>query len=287
MKPTPAVEALVDLALREDIGSGDLTSEFFLPPGQEGSARVVAREECVWAGGPVAACLLQKVSPSLQAHGLLEEGTHLVVGQAAMELSGPVAALLSAERTLLNFVQKLSGIATLTRRYIEALEGSATRLLDTRKTTPGWRELEKAAVAAGGGTNHRMGLYDQVMLKDNHLAALENDTGLLAARLREFRRLHPDIVIEIEADHPEQVQAFASLPEVDVILLDNMSPEVIRHCLSYRRAGLKFEASGGVTLETIRAYAATGVDFISVGALTHSAPSVDLGLDWGAAGGGK
>ncbi len=192
-----------------------------------------------------------------------------------MEIRGRAASVLTAERTALNFLQRLSGVATLTRQYVEAVRGTSARILDTRKTTPGWRALEKAAVAAGGGTNHRVGLYDMALVKDNHLAA-GTDLQKAIDRLRAER---PGVRVELEADTLDQVRGFLKLKGVDVILLDNMSLAELREAVSLRQGGLVFEASGGVNLETVRGIAETGVDFISVGAITHSARAVDLSLE--------
>jgi nicotinate-nucleotide pyrophosphorylase (carboxylating) len=175
----------------------------------------------------------------------------------------------------LNFIQRLSGVATITRRFVEAVAGTGAQILDTRKTTPGLRALEKAAVKAGGGRSYRMGLFDAVMVKDNHLLAHPG----LAAAIKEIRQKYPELLIEVEADSIEQVREFVQLEAINVILLDNMTPKEIRSCVELRRPGLKFEASGGVSLATVRAIAETGVDYISVGQLTHSAPSIDFSLE--------
>jgi nicotinate-nucleotide pyrophosphorylase (carboxylating) len=192
-----------------------------------------------------------------------------------IELSGFTRAILTGERVALNFIQRLSGIATLTGEFVEAVHGTGVTILDTRKTTPGLRALEKAAVKAGGGQNHRMGLYDGVMVKDNHLLARPE----LQEAICSIRRIYPDILIEVEADSIDQVRDFAKLNGVDVILLDNMSPDQLRACVSLRRPGLKFEASGGISLATVRQIAETGVDYISAGQLTHSARAIDFSLE--------
>lgn len=269
---------LIALALAEDIGGGDVTTEFFTDPARRARARIVAREACVLAGMAQAEEVFRRVDENLAVQVEHEDGAALAPGDVAMSISGRAASLLTAERTALNFLQRLSGVATLTRTYVEAIQGTSARILDTRKTTPGWRLLEKAAVAAGGGTNHRIGLHDMVMVKDNHLAA---GTGLeaLQASIRRAREARPGLRIEVEADTLEQVRQFLTLEGVDVILLDNMPPPVLREAVALRKPGVVFEASGGVTLATIRAIAETGVDFISVGALTHSARAVDLSME--------
>ena len=196
-------------------------------------------------------------------------------GDTVLEITGPTRSILTGERVALNFIQRLSGVATITRKFVDAVAGTGAEILDTRKTTPGLRALEKAAVKAGGARNHRLGLFDAVMVKDNHLLAHPD----LPAAIQEIRQEHPKLLIEVEADSIEQVRDFVRLEAIDVILLDNMSPEEIRKCVGLRRPGLKFEASGGVSLMTVRAIAETGVDYISVGQLTHSAPSIDFSLE--------
>jgi nicotinate-nucleotide pyrophosphorylase (carboxylating) len=269
---------LIALALAEDIGAGDVTSEYFTGPDRRAVARIVARQPCVLAGGGAAEEVFRRVDGSLEIRRDRQDGDRLETGEVAMTISGRAASLLTAERTALNFLQRLSGVATLTRQYVDAIRGTSARILDTRKTTPGWRLLEKAAVVAGGGENHRFGLYDMAMVKDNHLAA---GTRLddLQASIRKLRKERPEIRIELEADTLDQVRDFLTLEGVDVILLDNMPPPVLREAVALRKSGVLFEASGGVTLETIRAIAETGVDFISVGALTHSAKAVDLSME--------
>ncbi|MEO6785162.1 MAG: carboxylating nicotinate-nucleotide diphosphorylase, partial [Chthoniobacteraceae bacterium] len=207
------------------------------------------------------------------------DGTTLKPGDTALEISGPVRSILTAERTALNFIQQLSGVATLTRRFVDAVKPHRARILDTRKTTPGLRALEKAAVVAGGGTNHRFGLFDMVMVKDNHLA-VGATLAQLQENVRRFRSEHPGVRVEIEADRLDQVREFLTLDGVDVILLDNMTNAQLAEAVKLRGdCAVLLEASGGVTLETVNAIAATGVDFISVGALTHSAPAVDFSLE--------
>lgn len=270
---------LIDLALAEDIGPRDVTAEFFTAADRMTTARIVAREACIIAGTSVAEEVLRRVDRRIAAQILRADGANAAAGDVILTATGPARSLLTAERTMLNFLQRLSGVATLTRRYVEAIRGTGAAILDTRKTTPGWRRLEKAAVAAGGGTNHRIGLYDMVMVKDNHLAAGTSLPDLQAA-IGRVRKECPGLRIELEADTLDQVRDFAGLDGVDVILLDNMSLDELRQAVALRREGLQFEASGGVTLETVRAIAETGVDFISVGALTHSARAVDIAADF-------
>ena len=206
---------------------------------------------------------------------IARDGAQVHPDDTILLISGRTRSILTGERVALNFLQRLSGVATLTRAFVEAVKGTGAQILDTRKTTPGLRRLEKDAVAAGGGTNHRMGLFDAVMVKDNHLLAKPD----LPATIQALRKIHPDVLIELEADSLQQVREFVRLPGVDVILLDNMKPDEMRACVALRRPGLKFEASGGVNMQTVRSLAETGVDFISVGQLTHSASAIDFSLE--------
>ena len=265
----------VDNAIAEDVGTGDLTSLFFIPETRVSKGRIFAKEPCVVAGVEVVQKIYRKLDARMELLVLRQDGSVVQPGETVIELAGLTRTMLTGERVALNFIQRLSGVATLTAHFVEAVHGTGVAILDTRKTTPGLRALEKAAVKAGGGQNHRMGLYDGVMVKDNHLLARP---GLQEAILS-LRRTYPDILIEVEADSIDQAREFVNLKGVDVILLDNMSPDELRACVSLRRSGLKFEASGGVTLSTVRAIAQTGVDFISVGQLTHSARAIDFSLE--------
>jgi nicotinate-nucleotide pyrophosphorylase (carboxylating) len=274
----PAETDILSLALAEDIGDGDVTTQYFTGPNRRASAKIVARESCIVAGLNVAAEVFRRVDAEIQTQKLLRDGAHMQPDDVAMELRGRAASLLTAERTALNFLQRLSGVATLASKYVAAVRGTPAKILDTRKTTPGMRLLEKAAVAAGGGANHRLGLHDMVMVKDNHLAAHTSLEELQASILR-VKSKRPSIRIELEADTLEQVRQFLTLEGVDMILLDNMTLSELREAVSMRRPRVAFEASGGVTLKTVRQIAETGVDFISVGELTHSARAVDLALE--------
>ncbi|MBV8216232.1 MAG: carboxylating nicotinate-nucleotide diphosphorylase [Verrucomicrobia bacterium] len=262
-------------ALAEDIGPGDLTSTFLVPADHQSAARIFAKEDAVVAGTEAARAVYHQVDPQILITVRRQDGDSVRPGDTVLEIVGPTRSILTGERVALNFIQRLSGVATVTRKFVNAVAGTGAEILDTRKTTPGLRALEKAAVKAGGARNHRMGLFDAVVVKDNHLLAHPD----LPAAIQAIRRQHPKLLIEIEADSIEQVREFVRLEAIDVILLDNMSPEEIRECVALRRPGLKFEASGGVSLETVRAIAETGVDFISVGQLTHSAPSIDFSLE--------
>ena len=274
------LKRLVRVALEEDVGSGDRTTQALVASDSFAAGAVVARERLVVSGLTAAAEVFRAVSDAIRAELTVAEGAWVEPGQAVLEVSGPAAALLTAERTALNLVQHLSGVATITRAYVEAVAGTGAMILDTRKTLPGLRYLQKQAVAHGGGQNHRFGLFDAILIKDNHLAALEGAVpDPVTAAVRLARERCPGWPVEIEADTLEQVrQALAS--GADTVLLDNMTLEELRAAVSLARGRAKIEASGGVTLATVRTIAKTGVDFISVGALTHSVRAMDLGLDW-------
>jgi nicotinate-nucleotide pyrophosphorylase (carboxylating) len=266
-------------ALAEDIGPGDITTEFFVLPNLQALGRIVARERAVVAGAETAAEVFRRVDPKLHVQVLQPDGSSLMGGETILEVRGAARSILTAERVALNFLQRLSGIATLTRQFVEGTGKSTAKILDTRKTTPGLRALEKAAVVAGGGQNHRFGLHDMVLVKDNHLLANTGHAGLAAA-IKRVKEARPEIKVEVEADRLDQVRAFLEMEGVDIILLDNMAPAEMREAVALgKKKGVKFEASGGVTLKNIRQIAASGVDFVSVGALTHSAPAIDLSLE--------
>lgn len=265
----------VVVALAEDVGTGDLTSKYFIPEDKRSRARIFAKEPAVIAGTAAVQRVFLLLDPAVQVRIAQPDGAEVAPGVTVVEIAGATRTILTGERVALNFLQRLSGVATLTRRFVEKVRGTAVEILDTRKTTPGLRQLEKAAVRAGGGRNHRMGLYDGVMVKDNHLLA----RPALERAIRELKVQHPTVLLEIEADSIEQVREFVTLPGVDVILLDNMTPVELRQCVALRQSGLKLEASGGVTLDTVRAIAETGVDYISIGQLTHSARAIDFSLE--------
>jgi nicotinate-nucleotide pyrophosphorylase (carboxylating) len=269
----------IDIALHEDIGEGDITTQLAVPEGARARARVVSREKAVIAGTGPAAEVFRRVDPQLKVSIALTDGTTALIGETILEISGPARSILTAERAALNFLQRLSGIATLTRAFVEAVGKNPAKIMDTRKTTPGLRALEKAAVVAGGGINHRFGLFDMILVKDNHLVA-QPGLAQLAAAIRKAKLRNPLMKVEVEADSLERVRTFIQIEEIDVILLDNMETSEMREAIALgRNRKIKFEASGGVNLKTVRRIAATGVDFISVGALTHSAPAVDLSLE--------
>ena len=265
-------------ALKEDIGKGDITTEFFVPEALHASGRIVAHEPAIVAGTGTATEIFRTIDPATDVQIVRADGEAVVAGDIVIEVRGLARSILKAERVALNFLQRLCGIATLTRQFVDAVGNHPAKILDTRKTTPGLRALEKAAVVAGGGVNHRSGLFDMVIVKDNHLAALGGLSGF-ADQIRRLRKERPDVRIEVEADDLEQTRAFVEIDGIDVILLDNMEPAQIREALALRRNSIKFEASGGVTLKNVRRIAATGVDYISIGALTNAAPAIDLGLE--------
>lgn len=273
---------LIALALAEDIGKGDATSLSIIPEKLRWEASLVAREDIVVAALSIAKDVFEKVDPKLHLTPKISDGQKAAAGCELMRVEGSARSILSAERTALNFLQKLCGIATLTRQYVCAIADFPTKILDTRKTTPGWRRLEKYAVACGGGSNHRMGLFDGIIVKDNHLAALSNETNSIENPIenavRQAKASFPFLKIEVEADSFEQAKR-AVEAGADVILLDNMTPNALRECVAMIGKKAKTEASGGITLKSIQQIAEAGVDYISIGALTHSARSVDLSLD--------
>jgi nicotinate-nucleotide pyrophosphorylase (carboxylating) len=273
----PATDPIA-IALQEDLGQGDVTTQFFVREDLRALGRIVARERAVVAGTEIAAEVFRRVNPQLNIEILQPDGTALAGGETILEVRGPASSILTAERVALNFLQRLSGIATLTRQFVEAIGKSKAKILDTRKTTPGLRTLEKAAVVAGGGSNHRSTLSDMALVKDNHLNAGAGFSGFVNA-IQRLRQERPGLRIEVEADRLEQVRSFLEVDGIDVILLDNMEPSEMREAIAAGKGKVKFEASGGITLKNVRRIAATGVDYISVGALTHSARSIDLSLE--------
>jgi nicotinate-nucleotide pyrophosphorylase (carboxylating) len=274
-------QELIMMALEEDIGDGDVTSGYFVPEDRMARAFVTVRKEGVVSGVEIAEKVFLEVDPNLIVQVMVEDGSHVGRGAMLMRVEGKARSILTAERTALNFLQRLSGVATLTAQYVSLVKHTRAKILDTRKTTPGYRALEKKAVLDGGGTNHRMGLYDRAMVKDNHLVA-EGGIGVLQEAILKVKEEKPHVQVELEADKLEQVAAFLELEGVDYILLDNMDLPQLTEAVEMRgdRHRLRLEASGGVNLETVAAIAETGVDFISVGALTHSAPALDIGLDF-------
>lgn len=282
----PAVRRLIDLALEEDLGRGDVTSEALIPPDREAVGALTVKASGVIAGLEVTGAVFRAVNPVLGWKLLAGDGEAVEPGKVVARVSGPARSILAAERTALNFLQRLSGTATLAARYVEAVRGTKARLVDTRKTTPGWRWLEKMAVRAGGAHNHRLDLAGGVLIKDNHLALSGNDIAgaVQAARARAPHALR----VEIEVTDLTGVEA-ALDAGAEIILLDNMTTEEMRQAVEMAAGRALLEASGGITLETVRAVAETGVDLISCGALTHSAPALDISLEiraweWGSVG---
>jgi nicotinate-nucleotide pyrophosphorylase (carboxylating) len=275
---------LIDLAMSEDLGvEGDVTTQLTIPSDAKGAARFVARQAGVVAGLPIVAMLAERVGLVFRTADDVRDGAVVQAGEELARVEGLMWDLLGIERIALNFVQRLSGVASLTVRYVTEIQGTSATIFDTRKTTPGWRALEKYAVTCGGGSNHRYGLNDAVLIKDNHLAALSgaaNPVGLAVELARKGAR--PGMIVEIEVDTLEQFRlALAANP--DIILLDNLGPDQLAEAVRLRNSlarGVQLEASGGIALGTVRALAMAGVDRISVGALTHSAPALDVGLDY-------
>ena len=272
-----AAAPLIELAVAEDIGPGDATSQALLDAECTVHGRMIAKAPGVIAGLPVAEAVFQRVDARIVFTARVAEGQEVTAGEVIAEVSGPAPAVLAAERTALNFLQRMSGIATLTRRYVDAVACTRAVILDTRKTVPGHRALDKYAVRMGGGVNHRQGLYDMLLIKDNHVDAVG---GILPA-VERARAARPDLPIEVEVRNLDELrQALSITPSLDRIMLDNMSLEDMRQAVVLTAGRVPLEASGGVSLETVAAIAATGVDSISVGALTHSAPALDISLDW-------
>lgn len=273
------VERILDAAIAEDLGWGDLTTEALVPPALLGKGVLLAKAQGVLAGGPIAARVFHKVDPSLEVTLLLAEGSRLSPGQRIGTVQGGVASILKAERLALNLLQRLSGIATETARYVEAVAGLPVTIIDTRKTAPGLRFLEKYAVRVGGGKNHRYHLGDGILIKDNHLAALRSAGFSLSEAVKRARERAPATLrIEVEAESLEQVRE-AVAARADIILLDNMSLETMAQAVSLARGKALTEASGGITLKNVRAVAETSVDLISIGALTHSVKALDISLE--------
>jgi nicotinate-nucleotide pyrophosphorylase (carboxylating) len=277
-----ACRKLIELALAEDLGpTGDRTSLATIPAATLGAAAFVARSAGVVAGLPAAAMVCHAVDPTLTFTVAVPDGSPVARGAVLASVSGSLRAILAAERTALNFLQRLSGVATLTRRFVDAAAGYRAKILDTRKTTPGWRLLEKYAVRCGGGANHRIGLYDGILIKDNHLAGLGGDVRKAVETARTYPG-NAGLPVEVEVDTLAQLEVALAV-RADIVLLDNMTLEQLRAAVARRDAvapGVLLEASGGVNLATVRDIAATGVDRISSGALTHSAPALDIGLDY-------
>lgn len=278
-----AAQTLITMALMEDLGDrGDLTCQALIPPSRRAEVNVVSRKTGVLAGGPIGRMVFSQLDRDIEWTAAKSDGDRLQPGDVVATVSGPLNALLVGERTMLNFMTHLSGIATLTAQFVERTVGTRAVILDTRKTLPGYRRLAKYAVRCGGGTNHRMGLFDGVLIKDNHLAAWTANASIAAAVKTAREKSPPGVSIEVEVDTLDQLRdALQGQPEI--VLLDNMTPAMLRDAVAMRDAAgqrVLLEASGGVTLETVRAIAETGVERVSIGGLTHSAPALDLAFDW-------
>ena len=276
---TREISDLIDAALAEDLGMGDPTTDALIAPALTASAALVSRESGVLAGIDIAAIVFDRVDAGLTVAKFVDDGARIGPGDKALTVSGSVASILKAERTAVNFLQRLSGIATLTSRYVDAVKAHRAQIVDTRKTTPGLRKLEKYAVAMGGGRNHRQNLADGILIKDNHIEALAlQGLGIGDAVRKALAGASHTIKVEIEVDTLEQLQEVLDAG-ADLVLLDNMSAEQMREAVRIADGRAILEASGGITLDTVAQVAATGVDIISVGALTHSATALDFGLD--------
>jgi nicotinate-nucleotide pyrophosphorylase (carboxylating) len=274
--PELEFDATIEAALREDMPEGDITSESIVPAGAVSEALLLAKEDGVLAGLTVARRVFEIVDPRVEFRGECPDGTAFRKGDVLARIKGPTVSLLKAERTALNFLQRLSGIATATRRFVDAVAGTKARIFDTRKTTPGLRLLEKYAVRMGGGTNHRLGLSDMVLIKDNHLRYV----GSITEAVRRARaRVSAGVKVEVEVTTVDEAREALAAP-ADIIMLDNMPLEGMKAAVALDAGRVPLEASGKVTLERVREIAATGVDYISVGALTHSSPALDISLEF-------
>ena len=270
------IDMLLDLAFLEDVGDGDHTTLSTIPADEMGRSRLIIKEEGILSGVDVAMKVLRKVDPSIKTEIFIRDGEHVKPGDIAFIAEGPVRSLLVAERTMLNIMQRMSGVATMTRRYQDELKGLHTRVLDTRKTTPGMRMLEKEAVKTGGGTNHRIGLFDMILIKDNHI---DFAGGIEKAidRANEYCRANgKDLRIEVEVRSLDDIRRVLEHGGVDRIMFDNFTPELTREAVKLVDGRFETESSGGITLENLRSYGEAGVDFISVGALTHSVKGLDM-----------
>ena len=274
----PFVDELIELAIKEDIGDGDHTSLCCIPATEQGRMRLLCKQEGVIAGIEIAEIVLQRLDPTMQFEQLLHDGDHVKPGDVAFYVSGSLRSLLQAERILLNIMQRMSGVATQTAFYVKHLEGLHTKVLDTRKTTPGMRVLDKMAVKIGGGENHRMGLFDMILLKDNHIDFAGGIRQAVEGAKKYLQEKGKQIPIECEVRSLVDIDEVFAAGGVDRIMFDNFTPEMTREAVKKVAGRCETESSGGITLETMRAYAECGVDFISVGALTHQIKSLDMSL---------
>lgn len=272
------INSLLELAFAEDIGDGDHTTLCSIPASEVGSSKLLIKEEGILAGVDVAKDVFHKFDPELKVEVFIEDGAHVKPGDVAFVVTGKVQSLLQTERLVLNLMQRMSGIATITNKYVKLLEGTKTKVLDTRKTTPGLRMLEKQAVKIGGGENHRIGLFDMILLKDNHVDFAGGIKNAITRAKQYLKEKNKDLKIEIEVRNFEELNEALNVGGVDRIMLDNFTVEDTRKAVDIVNGRVELESSGGITFETIRDYAVTGVDYVSVGALTHSVKSLDMSL---------
>lgn len=272
------IDSLIDLAFAEDIGDGDHTTLCCIPETEMGSSKLLIKEDGILAGVEVATAVFKKLDSDLKIEVFIKDGSHVKEGDVAFIVKGKVQSILQAERLVLNIMQRMSGIATITNEYVKLMEGTSAKVLDTRKTTPGMRLLEKQAVKIGGGANHRIGLFDMILLKDNHVdfaGGIENAINRAKQYLDDRQK---DLKIEVEVRSIDELNEALSVGGVDRIMLDNFSVEKTREAVEIVNGRVELESSGGINFDTIREYALTGVDYISVGALTHSVKSLDMSL---------
>lgn len=272
------IDELLDLAIREDIGDGDHTSLACIPGNTTGKARLLVKDEGIIAGVQIAKRIFYRFDPSLVFHEIIADGTPVKKGDIAFTVAGKSLSILQCERLVLNIMQRMSGVATQTNLYVKQLEGYKTKVLDTRKTTPGMRMLDKMAVKLGGGENHRIGLFDMILIKDNHIDYAGGITNAVNAVKDYLKKNQKNLKIEVEARTLEDIKEIISLGGVDRILIDNFTPEKTREAVKIIQGQCETESSGGITIDTLKDYAACGVDYISVGALTHQIKSLDLSL---------
>lgn len=270
------IDRLIELALAEDIGDGDHSTLSVIPASETGSSKLIIKEEGVLAGVAVAVNILEKVDPGIKVDILIDDGSLVKPGDEVLVVNGSVRTILQTERLILNIMQRMSGIATLTKRYLRSLEGTSAKLLDTRKTTPGMRMLEKQAVKIAGGENHRIGLFDMILLKDNHLDFAGGVENAVRSANNYIKEKGIELKIEVEVRNFDELSEALSVEGVDRIMLDNFTPQATRQAVEIVDGRVELESSGGITLENIRSYAETGVDYISVGAVTHSVKSLDM-----------
>lgn len=271
-----SIRRLVDIALQEDIGMGDLTTEAIVPPGQKAKATIIAKQKGVLCGLPIAQLVFQRLGQLDVWEALVEEGKNVKPQQPIVRMEGDAQLILTGERTALNFLQRMSGVATLTRKFVEAIRGTKATILDTRKTIPGWRLLDKYATKIGGAENHRMRLDDMILIKENHIA-IAGSIQEAVHRVQAYKKRY-NVPVVVEVQNLRQLREALSLDGIDRILLDNFSPARAARAVEITQERIPLEISGGITLQNVRAYAETGVQFISIGEITHSAPALDLSL---------